>query len=118
MIYFVQAEDGGPIKIGLCTDIKSRLASMQTGNHKRLWVLAYIPGGMVDEKRLHERFSRYRVRGEWFEPSADLLAYIQTLESHPLFFQPAAYIKPHELTHPGFFKLRPDLYPADPWSAL
>jgi len=43
-VYFVQAGEGGPIKIGVTRDIGGRLRTLQTGNPYRLRLLALIHG--------------------------------------------------------------------------
>lgn len=49
--YFIQAIDGGPVKIGKSTSEKgaaSRLASLQTGNPSRLVIRRLLDGRPVD----------------------------------------------------------------------
>lgn len=65
-VYFIQAGDGGPIKIGLADDPDARCAFLQVGNHEDLVLLAVRPGSMTDERELHSRFAAGRLRGEWF----------------------------------------------------
>ncbi len=85
-VYFIQEQgDGGAIKIG-CTagDPRARLATLQTGNSRRLHLLASIPGGAAEEAALHERFAAYRVSGEWFRVDPYLLGFIEGLSYvHP-----------------------------------
>ena len=78
MIYFVQAEGIGHIKIGFTDgeDVNGRIATLQTASPVRLRLLGAIPGGMEEEKDLHRRFAAARVQGEWFKPVAELLALI------------------------------------------
>lgn len=75
MIYFIQAEVIGNIKIGFtdADDADVRLAALQTGSPVPLKILATIPGSQEDEKNLHRRFWAHRVCGEWFKPVAELL---------------------------------------------
>lgn len=82
-VYFVQPESGGPIKIGIARNVARRVASMQIGNHERLLVLATMPGGAAQERDLHAMFSKERMHGEWFRPSARLSAYIAALTPSP-----------------------------------
>jgi hypothetical protein len=82
MIYFVQAEGVGHIKIGY-TDgesADSRLATLQTGSPVPLRILHTMPGTMEDEKNLHRRFASAGVGGEWFKAVPDLLAMIPAAE--------------------------------------
>jgi hypothetical protein len=72
LVYFIQAIDGGPIKIGTAKDPSARLLSLQTGSHHTLVIRKVIPGGAGREAELHSRFRDQRVRGEWFTPSRTL----------------------------------------------
>ncbi len=80
MIYFVQADGVGHIKIGFTDgeDAAVRLATLQVGSPVPLRLLGVIRGTLSDEKDLHRRFAAHRVVGEWFKPVADLMALIPT----------------------------------------
>lgn len=76
-VYFIQPTAGGLIKIGVATNPTSRLQSLQTGCPVELRILGIVPDvGQVVETELHQRFAASRVRGEWFDPTPDLVAYI------------------------------------------
>lgn len=76
-VYFMQIGNNGPIKIGIAENIASRLADLETGCPWPLKVIAHIPnGGMAVERKLHRRFSSFRMSGEWFSPSPELLSFI------------------------------------------
>lgn len=78
-VYFIQAGTRrGPIKIGRASNLAGRLSDIQTHNHEALYVLAAIPGGAAEEARMHEKFDRARIRGEWFTPSPELLSFISS----------------------------------------
>jgi hypothetical protein len=79
-IYFVQGESGGPIKIGFATDVKKRLASLQTGYPETLILLHSIPGNVKDEEYFHSKFMCFRLRGEWFRPCDDILSLTSDLK--------------------------------------
>lgn len=73
MIYFIQAGEGGPVKIGYTENpVDARLATLQTGAHEKLTLLTCLPGGMAVERWLHTALSHLRVRGEWFRPDGEL----------------------------------------------
>lgn len=74
--YAIQSERGGPIKLGLATDPQRRLSHLQTSHHEPLVILATWPGDGASEAAAHERWRHLRIRGEWFDPSEDLLAWI------------------------------------------
>lgn len=74
IVYFVQMGKDGPVKIGY-TDrpLSQRLAGLQSANPYELWVIGWCRAPRSFEKALHERFARFRIRGEWFEPHAEIL---------------------------------------------
>ena len=78
MIYFLQAEAIGRIKIGYCRrgNLKKRLQALRGACPVPLHLLATISGSLRTEQRLHERFSEDRRHGEWFRPSHALLRFI------------------------------------------
>lgn len=67
-VYFLQElpRETGCIKIGWSENVTSRIASLQTGNSKKLHLLFVLEGNASDERRLHRWFSEYRTIGEWF----------------------------------------------------
>ncbi|MEM6471699.1 MAG: GIY-YIG nuclease family protein [Planctomycetota bacterium] len=74
MIYFIQPKYGGLIKIGYTSkDPVERLRELQTGSSQELELLMTEPGTLGDEKKLHDEFRNYRVRGEWFRPGRELV---------------------------------------------
>jgi len=73
-VYFIQAGARGPVKIGFAFNPYARLEELQVGNPFRLQLIGAIQGGRAEEIRLHERFKSDRLEGEWFKPSAALLA--------------------------------------------
>lgn len=78
-VYFVQAGEGH-IKIGWTGDIEARLSTLQIGTSEDLYLLALILGGQAAERRLHQKFAQYRVRGEWFEDCEEIRDYIHAIE--------------------------------------
>jgi len=81
LVYFIMSEKTQNIKIGFTArDIKVRLNALQTANPYKLKVLATLNGNKDHEKALHNKFSQFRLEGEWFEPHPDLLAFISLLQ--------------------------------------
>jgi hypothetical protein len=71
MIYIIRTgnEDGGYIKIGYSKkSVKKRVKKLQTGSPLPLEIIGTIEGNIPDEKELHLKLARFRVRanGEWF----------------------------------------------------
>lgn len=76
-VYFIQAGEDGPIKIGGARNIHKRRSQMQIGNHLPLIIRGYIKEEGYEEeaeKTLHRHFSSHRIRGEWFEPCEELIS--------------------------------------------
>lgn len=78
-VYFIQAGDRGPIKIGWSGDVGRRLGELQTANAARLVLLGFVPGTLEDERLWHVRFAEERLEAEWFRPSQALLDAISGL---------------------------------------
>lgn len=76
-VYFIRADSGGPIKIGGSRNPMRRLAGMASASPKDLQILA--TSNCFDEWKLHAFYARERLRGEWFEASPRLLAFIEIL---------------------------------------
>lgn len=75
-VYFFSYENG-PIKIGKATNVKARLAGVQTGCPFKLEILGFMCGPENLEKSLHDKFGQWRMNGEWFERNDDLLTFIE-----------------------------------------
>jgi len=70
-VYF--CSDGEYIKIGASNKYpEKRIRCLATTYHKNFELLGYIyvPDFLKKEKELHKCFSKYRVKGEWFNISA------------------------------------------------
>ena len=78
MIYFIQEEKDGAIKIGYAKwRASARLRHLQIANPHKLYLLGVMEGEKSDEKKLHVLFKKYRIRGEWFCSCKKLLNYIR-----------------------------------------
>lgn len=82
-VYLVRAGMDGPFKIGRSTNVPDRVATLQTANHTSLRLVAQLPGGVEVERLLHRRFAPNRLHGEWFEPSPDLVAFVEEIGGRP-----------------------------------
>jgi hypothetical protein len=83
MIYFIQAGENGPIKIGYTEKpIKERLSQLQMANHLELKLLWHIKGSLEKEKIIHNHFKEERLRGEWFNPAKKILTFINNICSY------------------------------------
>lgn len=76
MIYFIQGQESGNIKIGYSITPDKRLNNLQTAHYEDLNVIGLLHGSMKDEEKLHKMFEDYHLRGEWYSPGDLLLEYI------------------------------------------
>lgn len=68
-----------PIKIGFSADMETRRQSlMARGPFPVEWLGSWSArSGRLSEQSIHNYFWKYRLTGEWFEPSEELLAFIE-----------------------------------------
>jgi len=77
----------GPFKIGIATDLQSRLDNLQTAHYEQLeaFLAIEMDNPRELEKALHRQFREYRIRGEWFAANRQLY---ETLLEIPGIFTP------------------------------
>jgi hypothetical protein len=75
--YVYAIADGAHIKIGKSScHPHRRMAELQTANPRPLCLVAYTVS--LTERRAHYRLWRWRVRGEWFKASTEVLRELST----------------------------------------
>lgn len=79
VVYFVQRDSDGAIKIGWTSDLERRLRELRRDARCLVQVLACFIGAKPDELALHARFADERLAEEWFHPSDRLLTFIVSL---------------------------------------
>lgn len=80
MVYFIQAGDNGPIKIGSSRNPQERLGMLQVGNHAELKMIATVPGSVPLEREVQEDLKAFRRGREWFDPTPEVLDYIEKIQ--------------------------------------
>jgi Meiotically up-regulated gene 113 len=97
-VYFIQAGEGGRIKIGSSMNPLSRLNTLQTGCPQRLELLGVIADYLPREREisLQNRFKTEQIIGEWFNPSSPVLRFI---EQNTLSWYYAEQLTPEEFQH-------------------
>lgn len=73
-IYFVRGDD--KVKIGFSKDVESRIKDLQASSPLELSLLLTIKGTTKTENELHDRFDKYRIRGEWFRYEGELEEFV------------------------------------------
>jgi len=73
MIYIIQMENTDIFKIGVADDPISRIRGIQVGNPYRLKLIDsfYKENAYEVERKIHKRYKKHRMVGEWFELSSE-----------------------------------------------
>jgi len=73
-VYLIQSgkSNNSSVKIGVAKEPEKRILELQVGNAYLLTLIGKIPANSRKhaeylESRLHKYFSRYHIRGEWFQ---------------------------------------------------
>jgi hypothetical protein len=75
-VYFIKSNDR--VKIGKSKDVHERMIQLKTSNPYKLELIGVIEGYGEKENELHEKFKKYRLHGEWFSLSKEILDFVQT----------------------------------------
>jgi hypothetical protein len=91
-VYFFQSTGPNPIiKIGFTSSVEDRLATLEREHPYDLDpVLYFAPANRELETQLLMAFNKSQLRGEWFNPTPDLISYIDSKRAEvgalPLYF--------------------------------
>jgi len=96
IVYFVQAGESGPVKIGVTQNIEDRVVNLQTGNPEKINVMRALTLRSKEdafnlESKLHNKFKDVRLNGEWFKYSKYLDDFIKNIsfkDGEPVFSEP------------------------------
>ena len=80
-IYFIQAGQDGPIKIGFSENPAQRFVKVQSDNPAECILLGVMAGDVATERELHAKLALHVIRGEWFRPASDVLAEVPAGEA-------------------------------------
>lgn len=79
MVYLICNQNETVVKIGHSINPNKRLLSLQTSNHEKLKIYKIIEGDFSTEKFLHNKFSKYKMRGEFFQFSKEIKDYFDNI---------------------------------------
>jgi predicted GIY-YIG superfamily endonuclease len=88
-LYFIKEDKKrGSIKIGVSANLSKRLEMLQNGNPNQLVILMKYQAesrkhALLLEKWMHRKFTKQRLKGEWFNYKIDLKRAIGKLEKDP-----------------------------------
>jgi hypothetical protein len=75
-IYAIYSENENSVKIGFSEDPKKRLQQLAIGNSGRLEIFFQKPALKSQEKSFHQRFAKYRLKGEWFSVKQEVACWL------------------------------------------
>ena len=75
-LYFIQAEGGGPVKIGITSNPSRRLAQLRREHGEDLCIRRKVKVhesvALKMERNVHKHFGHLRLHGEWFAVDEEL----------------------------------------------
>jgi hypothetical protein len=78
IVYAIGLQDGSMVKIGITTNLTTRLRDLRHSSPVPIVLLWQTPGASSIECELHVRFAHRRAHGEWFSfAGADVIAELQ-----------------------------------------
>lgn len=80
-MYAIQAGDSGPVKLGIAKSPRLRMKTLQTGNAEVLRVIATWRIPIAAEKEIHAELAAHHIRGEWFRPHPEVIAFVQASDA-------------------------------------
>lgn len=113
-IYFIEVE--GFVKIGVSKNVIKRFRQISGASPFEPKLLGVMDGGHAKEAELHERFSRDRIRNEWFRLGGEIREFVQ--ENCNIIIVPKPFIEPQrETPEPNWKSVLPSS-PNDPYYCL
>ena len=80
-LYAMRAMPSGNIKIGTTAAPATRLSCIQSAAYEEIELLFAVPCERVDEMVAHGHLSSARIRGEWYRPTLEVLAWVEARSS-------------------------------------
>lgn len=79
VVYFIYANFVELVKIGFTSHIKRRIKTLNRMSPIDLVILKTIKGSLELERKIHDKFKMFRVKGEWFEYNNIIKKFIERL---------------------------------------
>lgn len=75
-VYFIRDAKLPEVKIGYSYSPERRLKALKSEYRRELQLLKTIYGYRAEEAALHRKFKQYRLHGEWFQLTGELVRFI------------------------------------------
>lgn len=73
-VYFIQAGEDGPVKVGVAKRPRRVLANLQVAHHEELRLLRVVK---LDEAAFRERFAGHHIQNGWYRWDRDVAAFVE-----------------------------------------
>jgi hypothetical protein len=80
-VYVVRSGKAGAFKIGIAWDVERRLCGLQTTSPRQLRLIHHEAGGGKVERAAHKALAAHRLKGEWFRPHPEVLAFVEKVKT-------------------------------------
>ena len=80
-VYFIQGENGGPIRIGCTVNPIFRLKSLQKGYPDKLKLLLVISAPFTASEEIKKAFKKHKLKGDWFKPDEEIFDEIELFKA-------------------------------------
>lgn len=100
VIYVAQSANGGNVKIGFTTNLKTRLIALRTQHGRDLQIIATRSGNMLDEASTQLSLIDHHQRGDWFSAVKEVGELISSPEwtvHNPLIIERKAFMTTKEI---------------------
>ncbi len=84
-IYFLEAEGLNRLKIGFSENLENRMRVVRSHSPVPLKLLKVVRASIETEQILMAVFGKYKLHNEWFEYSATLKSFVETLTNEEVF---------------------------------
>lgn len=75
-VYFIRDAEKPEVKIGYSYSPVGRLKVLKSQYRRELQLLKTLPGARAEEAAFHRQFKQYRLHGEWFQLTGELVKFI------------------------------------------
>ena len=76
-VYFLYDPQENAMKVGTACNVNQRLCTLEVGNARDLVFIGSIPGGLEEERLIHQSMTEQRIRGEWYRMTREIMAMIR-----------------------------------------
>lgn len=83
-VYIIRQSHTGALKIGFSDEPTRRLKGLQTASPYPLELVCLLNPHNYPERWIHAQLAPWQMEGEWFEPTPEVLAFVEGLQSRAI----------------------------------